>query len=263
MPAGPERDRHREEPFRKGLGVNSIGVESLPGAVEHRRVLLVEDEETIATVVRDYLVQAGFQVDMAADGFTALHLAEQNQPDLIILDRMLPGIDGMEVCRRLRATRTIPIIMLTALGTEDQRILGLEAGADDYVTKPFSPKELVLRVRSVLRRSIKEFAPRQPVHTAGLTLNPDTRTATRGEKELVLTAREFDLLMFFLLHPNQTFSREDLMRTVWGWDFGDQSTVTVHVRRLREKIEADPTTPRMLKTVWGVGYRFDSGNERL
>ena len=230
--------------------------------MKNRRVLLVEDEEMIAVIIRDYLVQAGFQVDMAADGFTALDLAELHRPDLIILDRMLPGIDGIEVCRRLRATKSMPIIMLTALGTEDQRILGLEVGADDYVTKPFSPKELVLRVKSVLRRSVKEFEPRHPVNMAGMVLNPDTRTATHQGKDLVLTAREFDLLMFFLLHPNQVFSRDVLIRTVWGWDFGDQSTVTVHVRRLREKIEVDPTVPRLLKTVWGVGYRFDSGDER-
>jgi two-component system response regulator VicR len=225
--------------------------------VGNRRVLLVEDEETISTVVRDYLLQAGYQVDLAADGFTALHLAKTHAPDVIILDRMLPGLDGVEVCRRIRETMSMPIILLTALGTEDDRILGLEMGADDYVTKPFSPRELMLRVKSVLRRSVKEFTPEPEVELAGFMLNPAARIATRNGRELSLTAREFDLLAFFLRHPNQVFSREDLIRAVWDWNFGDLSTVTVHVRRLREKIEHDPTKPLLLRTVWGVGYRFD------
>ncbi|HEV7166353.1 MAG TPA: response regulator transcription factor [Micrococcaceae bacterium] len=227
--------------------------------VANRRVLVVEDEETIANVVRDYLLQSGFLVDVAADGFAALHLAKTHAPDLIILDRMLPGLDGAEVCGRIRLTMSVPIIMLTALGTEDDRILGLEMGADDYVTKPFSPRELVLRVKSVLRRSVKEFTPEPPVELAGFALDPAARTAGRDGRELVLTAREFDLLAFFLRRPNQVFSREELIREVWGWDFGDLSTVTVHVRRLREKIERDPTKPDLLRTVWGVGYRFDDG----
>ncbi|SCZ53334.1 DNA-binding response regulator, OmpR family, contains REC and winged-helix (wHTH) domain [Arthrobacter sp. UNCCL28] len=225
----------------------------------NRRILLVEDEQTIADVVRDYLLQAGFQVDMAGDGFTALELAAERQPDLVILDRMLPGLDGVEVCRRLRRTMSVPVIMVTALGTEDDRILGLEMGADDYVTKPFSPRELVLRVKSVLRRSIKEFTPEPPVEGAGLELDPASRTVTHHGVLLALTVREFDLLAFLMRRPNQVFSREELIKAVWGWDFGDLSTVTVHVRRLREKIEANPTKPELLKTVWGVGYRFDSG----
>ncbi|WP_370628969.1 response regulator transcription factor [Paenarthrobacter nitroguajacolicus] len=223
----------------------------------NRRILLVEDEQTIADVVRDYLLKAGFQVDMAGDGFTALNLAASRQPDLVILDRMLPGLDGVEVCRRLRESMSVPVIMVTALGTEDDRILGLEMGADDYVTKPFSPRELVLRVKSVLRRSIKEFAPEPPVEAAGLELDPASRTVTHGGVPLALTVREFDLLAFLMRRPHQVFSREELIKAVWGWDFGDLSTVTVHVRRLREKIEANPTKPELLKTVWGVGYRFD------
>ena len=229
------------------------------GEIGNRRILLVEDEATIAQVVRDYLLQAGFQVDMAGDGFTALRLAQTHKPDLIILDRMLPGLDGAEVCRRIRATQTVPVIMLTALGTEDDRILGLEMGADDYVTKPFSPRELVLRVKSVLRRSITEFTPEPTVEVAGFVLNPASRTVRQGGIELALTAREFDLLAFFLRRPNQVFSRDALIKAVWGWDFGDLSTVTVHVRRLREKIESLPTSPVLLKTVWGQGYRFDDG----
>ena len=225
--------------------------------VGNRRILLVEDEQTIAGVVRDYLLQAGFQVDLAGDGFVALELASSRHPDLVILDRMLPGLDGVEVCRRLRKTMTVPVIMLTALGTEDDRILGLEVGADDYITKPFSPRELVLRVRSVLRRSLQEFTPEPPVEVAGFELNPSARTVTHQGTPLSLTAREFDLLAFLLRRPNQAFSREDLIKAVWGWDFGDLSTVTVHVRRLREKIEEDPQHPVFLKTVWGVGYRLD------
>jgi DNA-binding response OmpR family regulator len=152
--------------------------------------------------------------------------------------------------------------MLTALGTEDDRILGLEAGADDYVTKPFSPRELVLRVRSVLRRSLPAFSPEPPVEVGGFDLNPAARTVSRHGRPLALTAREFDLLAFMLRRPRQVFSREELMKAVWGWDYGDLSTVTVHVRRLREKIEDDPTRPSILKTVWGVGYRLDPSDEQ-
>jgi DNA-binding response OmpR family regulator len=225
--------------------------------VGNRRILLVEDEQIIAGVVRDYLLQAGFQVDLASDGFTALDLAGTRHPDLIILDRMIPGLDGVEVCRRLRKSTTVPVIMLTALGTEDDRILGLEVGADDYITKPFSPRELVLRVKSVLRRSLQEFSPEPAVDLAGFELNPAARTVTHRGIPLSLTAREFDLLAFLLRWPNQAFSRQELIKAVWGWDFGDLSTVTVHVRRLREKTEEDPKHPVLLKTVWGVGYRLD------
>lgn len=151
----------------------------------------------------------------------------------------------------------MPVIMLTARGDEDDRILGLEVGADDYVTKPFSPRELVLRVESVLRRARPATAA-HPLHAAGLGLDPAARRATKGSVELALTTREFDLLAFFLRHPGRVFSREDLMREVWGWDFGDLSTVTVHVRRLRGKVEDDPARPRLIHTVWGVGYRFDA-----
>ena len=227
----------------------------------NRRILLVEDEQTIAGVVRDYLVSAGFQVDLAGDGFTALKLAAGRQPDLVILDRMLPGLDGVEVCRRLRLTMSVPVIMVTALGTEDDRILGLEMGADDYVTKPFSPRELVLRVKSVLRRSIREFTPEPTVEVAGFVLDPASRTVSHYGEALTLTVREFDLLAFLLRRPNQVFSREELIKAVWGWDFGDLSTVTVHVRRLREKIEENPTKPELLKTVWGVGYRLDTAGD--
>ncbi len=225
-----------------------------------RRVLVVDDDPTVAEVATSYLRASGFVVEEARDGFAALTAAERVDPDLIVLDRMLPGIDGLEVFRRLRERVSTPVIMLTALGTEDDRIAGLEAGADDYLAKPFSPRELVLRVQSVLRRSIDEFTPESVLEYGEFRLDPSARTATRAGAGLALTAREFDLFEFLLKHPNQVFSREDLLRTVWGWTHGDHSTVTVHVRRLREKIERDPRAPTMLTTVWGVGYRFTMGS---
>ncbi|MFE7161136.1 response regulator transcription factor [Streptomyces sp. NPDC057636] len=223
------------------------------------RVLVVDDDPTVAEVVAGYLDRAGYDVDRAADGPAALDRADAHGPDLVVLDLMLPGMDGIEVCRRLRARGPVPVIMLTARGDEDERILGLEVGADDYVTKPFSPRELVLRVESVLRRARAATAPKPvgPLRAATLTVDPAARRAAKAGVELALTIREFDLLAFFLRHPGRAFSREELMQQVWGWDFGDLSTVTVHVRRLRGKIEDDPAAPRLIQTVWGVGYRLD------
>jgi DNA-binding response OmpR family regulator len=174
---------------------------------------------------------------------------------------MLPGIDGLEVCRRLRRSSAVPVVMLTALGEEENRIAGLQLGADDYVTKPFSPRELALRVSSVLRRTtaapvLGDLADGD-LADGDLRLEVAARRATRGGSDLSLTAREFDLLVFFLSHPGMVFTREQLLERVWGWDFGDRSTVTVHVRRLREKIEATPAKPTRIATVWGVGYRYD------
>ncbi|MEV4441449.1 response regulator transcription factor [Streptomyces sp. NPDC049577] len=229
------------------------------------RILVVDDDPTVAEVVTGYLHRAGHTVDHAADGPTALERAALQRPDLVVLDLMLPGIDGLEVCRRLRADRPVPVIMLTARGDEDDRIAGLELGADDYVTKPFSPRELVLRVESVLRRSrtAPAVAEHEPVvlSGAGIRLDPQTRRAAKDGETLVLTLREFDLLAHFLTRPGRPHSREELMREVWGWDFGDLSTVTVHVRRLRAKIEDDPAAPRLIRTVWGIGYRFDVSAE--
>ncbi|MEU6976930.1 MULTISPECIES: response regulator transcription factor [unclassified Streptomyces] len=223
------------------------------------RVLVVDDDPTVAEVVTGYLRRAGHDVEHAADGPAALGSAARTAPDLVVLDLMLPGIDGLEVCRRLRAERPVPVIMLTARGDEDDRIAGLELGADDYVTKPFSPRELVLRVESVLRRS-RTTLPARPgptvLRAAGILVHPETRRATKEGHDLALTLREFDLLAHFLAHPGRAHGREELMRDVWGWDFGDLSTVTVHVRRLRAKIEDDPASPRLIQTVWGVGYRF-------
>ncbi|GHE39648.1 response regulator transcription factor [Streptomyces capitiformicae] len=222
------------------------------------RILVVDDDPTVAEVVAGYLDRAGYVVDRADDGPTALTRAAAHWPDLVVLDLMLPGMDGLEVCRRMRGRGPVPVIMLTARGDEDDRILGLEVGADDYVTKPFSPRELVLRVESVLRRSRPAATAQHRLGAAGLTIDPAARRATKNGTELALTIREFDLLSFFLRHPGRAFSREDLMREVWGWDFGDLSTVTVHVRRLRGKVEHDPARPRLIQTVWGVGYRFDA-----
>ncbi|MFE8993623.1 response regulator transcription factor [Streptomyces collinus] len=227
-----------------------------------KHVLVVDDDPTVSEVVAGYLERAGFAVDVAADGPTAVARAASRPPDLVVLDLMLPGMDGLEVCRRIRAAGPLPVIMLTARGDEEDRVLGLEVGADDYVTKPFSPRELVLRVESVLRRAGAATATRgateEPWLRAGpLAVDPTGRRATRNGGELALTVREFDLLEFFIRHPGQATSREQLMQRVWGWEFGDLSTVTVHVRRLREKVEDDPAHPRLISTVWGVGYRFD------
>ncbi|WP_399139351.1 response regulator transcription factor [Streptomyces sp. NBUA17] len=226
------------------------------------RVLVVDDDPTVAEVVAGYLERAGHVVDRAGDGPAALELAGAHRPDLVVLDLMLPGMDGLEVCRRLRGAGPVPVVMLTARGDEDDRILGLEVGADDYVTKPFSPRELVLRVESVLRRTRPAPGARPPAEAGppsagGLAVDPAARRATKDGTELALTLREFDLLAFFLRHPGRAFARDELMREVWGWDFGDLSTVTVHVRRLRGKVEDDPARPALVQTVWGVGYRFD------
>jgi DNA-binding response OmpR family regulator len=228
-----------------------------------KRVLVVDDDPTVSEVVAGYLDRAGFTVDLAADGPAAVARAAARPPDLVVLDLMLPGMDGLEVCRRIREAGPLPVIMLTARGDEEDRILGLEVGADDYVTKPFSPRELVLRVESVLRRAgapaaSREAAPEPWLRAGPLALDPAARRSTRRGTELPLTIREFDLLEYFLRHPGRATSREELMHRVWGWEFGDLSTVTVHVRRLREKIEEDPAHPRLISTVWGVGYRFDA-----
>ena len=233
--------------------------------------LVVDDDPTVGDVVGAYLHRAGFEVQRAADGVTALALAADTPPDVVVLDLMLPGIGGLEVCRRLRRDHPrLPVVMLTALGEEEDRILGLEVGADDYVTKPFSPRELVLRVQAVLRRATPETGAPADDTRAGvasavdvsadgdLVLDRRAHVVTRAGRELALTAREFALLDWFLTHPGVVHRREELMREVWGWQFGDESTVTVHVRRLREKVEDEPSAPRRLVTVFGVGYRWDA-----
>lgn len=222
------------------------------------RVLVVDDDTTVREVVVSYLRAAGHDVEEAGDGESALAAMRARAADLVVLDLMMPGIDGLEVCRRLRATSDVPVVMLTALGTEQDRVAGLEIGADDYVTKPFSPRELVLRVDSILRRA-PGGSPQLPslVSDGDLVVDHARREARLHGAPLALTGREFDLLHFLLAHPGVAYSRDDLLQQVWGWSIGDQSTVTVHVRRLREKVEADPTTPARLVTVWGVGYRWE------
>lgn len=222
-----------------------------------RRVLVVEDDPTVLEVTVAYLRSAGFLVDSAEDGFAALAAVDRVRPDLVVLDRMLPGIEGLEVCRRIRATAPVPVLLLTALGSTEDRIAGLEAGADDYLAKPFSPRELVLRVQSILRRSVTALTPESPFELGGFTLDPSARTVTKDGRALALSVREFDLLEFLLKHPRQAFDRPRLLREVWHWQIGDLSTVTVAVRRVREKIEVDPTDPQILRTIWGVGYRLD------
>lgn len=243
---------------------------------------MIDDDATVAQVVVAYLERAGVVAEHAADGPAALAAAADNPPDAVVLDLMLPGIDGLEVCRRLRAARAdLPVLMLTARGEEEDRVLGLETGADDYVVKPFSPRELVLRVQSLLRRAgvavgsaAGASAARAPLPPAvgpataheapgalydgDLRLDPAAHRVLRSGTELQLTVREFELLRWFLTHPGQVHGREALMRGVWGWEYGDRSTVTVHVRRLREKVEADPSRPTRLVTVFGVGYRWDA-----
>ncbi|MDQ6850514.1 MAG: response regulator transcription factor [Actinomycetota bacterium] len=222
------------------------------------RVLIVDDDDTVANVVVGYLERAGHIAEHIGDGRSALKSIESDPPDLVVLDLMLPEIDGLEVCRQVRKSLPdLPIIMLTALSEAEDRIAGLEVGADDYVTKPFSPRELVLRIDSVLRRSVTARPANADLLAGPIRVDRAARRAWKGEDELALTVRELELLAYLLEHPGVAFNREQLMREVWGWTFGDQSTVTVHVRRLREKVEDDPTRPTLIQTVWGIGYRLE------
>jgi DNA-binding response OmpR family regulator len=223
-------------------------------------ILVVDDERSISEVVSLYLNRAGYRVKIAYDGLSALQMIQSQKPDLIVLDLMLPEVDGLEITQRLRAAGDTPIIMVTARRAEADRILGLEMGADDYVVKPFSPQELVSRVRAVLRRT--HGSPMQPAERAlefaNLRIDPMTRLVEIGAAEISLTAKEFDLLWFLANHPRQVFNRDQLLDNVWGeTDYLDPSTVTVHVRRLREKIERDSSNPQHIHTVWGVGYKFE------
>jgi DNA-binding response OmpR family regulator len=221
-------------------------------------ILVVDDEPVVRDVVVRYLQRDGYSTLEAGNGDDARGLIEAQEPSLVVLDVMLPGTDGLELCRWIRSRSELPVILLTARTDESDRIVGLELGADDYVTKPFSPRELAVRVRTVLRRSGPANAGRQRIETGDLLLDGGGRQATRGGDPLTLTLKEFDLLWFMASHPRLVFSRETLMDRVWGYQAAfDTGTVTVHMRRLREKIEADPTHPRHLQTVWGVGYRFD------
>jgi DNA-binding response OmpR family regulator len=224
------------------------------------RVLVVEDDETMASVLSAYLTRAGYEAVVASDGTEALSLWSRVKPDVVILDIMLPTISGLEVLRRRRASGDdTAVIVLSARGEEEDRLIGLETGADDYVVKPFSPREVVLRVEALLRRAERLTGSRlltEALSIGDLTIDLPAHVARRGSTQLSLTSREFDLLAFLAANPGQTFSKADLLRRVWGWDFGDTSTVTVHVRRLREKLEDDPSDPRFVVTVGRAGYRM-------
>ena len=228
--------------------------------VPSRRILVVDDEPLVVDVLRRYLVRDGFTVDTAADGASALSEAQRQPPDLVVLDLMLPGLNGLEVCRTLRRSSAVPILMLSARGEETDKIRGLGLGADDYVVKPFSPGELVARVKALLRRANLAAAGGQgeALRFPGLTISPDLRRVERDGKVVELAAREFDLLLHLARHARRVFTRDQLLDAVWGYTFaGEPSTVTVHVRRLREKVEANPAQPRYIKTVWGLGYKFE------
>jgi two-component system, OmpR family, response regulator ResD len=220
-------------------------------------VLVVDDEPIVRDVVVRYLQREGYETLEAGDGLHAQELLRKHEPSLVVLDLMLPGMDGLELCRWIRARSELPVIMLTARAEEADRIVGLELGADDYITKPFSPRELAVRVRTVLRRSSPAAGSKEHIVHGDLALDAAAREVTKGGRLLRLTAKEFDLLWFLASHPRRVFSRDQLMESVWGYEPAfDTGTVTVHVRRLREKIEDDPAKPRHLETVWGVGYRF-------
>lgn len=222
---------------------------------------MVDDEPTITEVVARYLERAGYRTRVAADGPQALEQVARQRPDLVVLDLMLPGIDGLEVMRRIRAPAPdrdrIGVILLTAKGEESDRVIGLRLGADDYVVKPFSPAELVARVDAVLRRVDTAPSRERPIEAGEMTIDPAARQVFLAGEEVALTQREFDVLLFLARHPGQAFSRNQLMDAIWQYSFyTDTSTVTVHIRRLRAKIERDPARPRHIQTVWGVGYRF-------
>ncbi|UJF32430.1 response regulator transcription factor [Paenibacillus hexagrammi] len=230
-------------------------------------ILVVDDETNIIDVCTLYLEREGFRVISAGNGEEALRMWRQYAPDLMILDLMMPGINGWQVCVEIRQEQDIPIIMLTARGEEKDRLTGLTMGADDYLTKPFSPRELVLRVKAIMRRMQRSLQTSQ-VHDPGaqhvwklpgIELNSLNRMVTVQGEEIELTVKEFELLQLFISHPDQVFSRNQLLSKVWDFDYyGDTTTVTVHIRRLREKIEPNPSEPRFIKTVWGIGYKFES-----
>ena len=232
----------------------------MSNAVSSTHVLVVDDEPTVREVVAGYLRRDGHTVSEAADGPAALELLESEPPDLVVLDMMLPGINGLDILRRIRQLGDMPVIMLTARAEESDRVAGLELGADDYVVKPFSPRELAARVNGVLRRAApKPAAFDDVIEFDGLAIDNRSREVRRDGQLVELTPKEFDVLAHLAAAPRQVFSRADLLRDVWqsSPDWQDSATVTVHVRRIRNKIETDPENPRWITTVWGVGYRFE------
>ena len=226
-------------------------------ALKTSRILVVDGDPVFSRSLSGSLREAGFNVDVQTDGLRAIETARRDRPGLVIMNRAIPTVDGLTVCRYIRWGEGIPVIMLAATCEEGERIDGLEAGADDYLATTVSPRELVLRTMSVLRLKSGSLDFELPADAGEFHLDPVGRRITRRGEELTLTLREFDLLAFLIGHPGRAWTREDLLRSVWGWEFGDLSTVTVHVRRLREKIETDPGRPSVLATVWGLGYRFD------
>jgi DNA-binding response OmpR family regulator len=220
-------------------------------------VLVVDDEPIVREIVVKYLEHEGFDTLEAEDGLAARELLEREAPSAVVLDVMMPRLDGLELCRWIRARSDVPVIMLTALGEEADKIVGLELGADDYVTKPFSPRELAVRVKAVVRRATVGAPKAERLETGDLMIDSGTREVRKAGEPLRLTAMEFDLLWFLASHPRRVFSRVQLMESVWGYQASfDTGTLTVHMRRLREKVEDDPSSPAHLQTVWGVGYRF-------
>ncbi|WP_409342434.1 response regulator transcription factor [Paenibacillus sp. MBLB4367] len=229
-------------------------------------ILVADDEANMTEIVAKYLEREGYRVVVAADGEAAIRLWRQENPDLVVLDVMMPGVDGWQVCEEIRNEQEIPILMLTARGEEIDRLMGLTMGADDYMTKPFSPRELVLRVKAILRRyyrPLKSETAEAAAHLLlyeGIEINTRTRQVAVNGQTVELTVKEFELLALFAGHPEQVFSRNQLLNRIWNTDYyGDTTTVTVHIRRLREKIEPVPSQPRYIKTVWGIGYKFDGG----
>jgi DNA-binding response OmpR family regulator len=239
--------------------VDQSGFESVS---PNRRVMIVEDDTYVRELIAQYLEVEGFETMQAANGFDALKIAAEHAPDLVILDLNLPGIDGFEVARRLRATSAVPILMLTGRVDEADKLAGFGVGADDYITKPFQPRELVMRVQAMMRRLAATSAPAivldDALRIGDLLIRPRLREVLREGVPLELTAKEFDLLYFLAAHPKQVFTRQQLLQHVWHYDYyGDVRTVTVHMRRLRQKVEVDPSRPHHLRTVWGVGYKFE------
>ena len=226
------------------------------------KILIVEDEKSIAELEKDYLEINGYEVDIESDGKKGLFKAKNDEYDLIILDLMLPNVDGFEICKEIRKGKEIPIIMVSAKKEDIDKIRGLGLGADDYVTKPFSPGELVARVKAHLDRYEKltgnKNGTKDEIKIRGLSIDKASRRVLVDDKEVIFTTKEFDLLLFLATNPNRVFSKEELFDKIWSADaIGDLSTVTVHIRKIREKIEIDPSNPQYLETIWGVGYRFD------
>lgn len=229
------------------------------------KVLVIDDDKEIAELVRDYLEVEGYEIFLAFDGEEGIQKFENLKPDLAIIDIMLPKVDGMEICRRFRADSTIPILMLSAKTSDTDKILGLGIGADDYVTKPFSPGELVARVKAQLRRykhlSTTPNQEKKLLRFKELEIDIQGYNVYLAGQEVSLSAKEFDILKLLAMNPNQVFTKEQIFNQVWGFEeYGDISTVTVHIRKIREKIEQEPSDPRYIKTVWGVGYKLDGGN---